>query len=141
MFAYEIDEDGRQLQGRSIKTVLPYHVEFKCSHRDVLEYGFQLTEDGSLYLTYEQHIVPYMEYCVGYSKGIVTDTIVAYICNSDTVFMVERARASSIPIFFRASYVVSAVCLALTLLLYNTLPSLRSTRNYSVKCYLYHQFV
>ncbi|CAI6354705.1 unnamed protein product [Macrosiphum euphorbiae] len=140
MHAYEIDGDGRQV-GRSNKTVLPHPVEFKCSHRDMLEYGFQLSEDDSLYLTYEHRYVPFKEYCVGYSEGIVTDTIVAYICNADTVFMVERTRASSIPIFFRASYVVSAVCLALTLLIYTTLPSFRNIRNYYVKCYLYHQFV
>ncbi|XP_029347146.1 G-protein coupled receptor Mth2-like [Acyrthosiphon pisum] len=71
----------------------------------------------------------------------VTDTIVAYICDADTVFMDKRARASSIHLFYRASYVASAVCLALTLLVYNILPSLRNNRNYYVKCYMSHLFV
>ncbi|XP_003242344.1 uncharacterized protein LOC100574667 isoform X1 [Acyrthosiphon pisum] len=138
MSAYEIDEDGRQV-GRSNRTVLPYYVKFNCPHRDMLSYGFQLTEDGRLYLTYEHHIVPHTEYCVGYSQ--VTDSIVAFICDADFVYMVERARARSIPVFCRASYVASAVLLALTLLVYNTLPSLRNIHNYFVKCYMSHQFV
>jgi len=137
MSAYEVDEHGRQ--ARSNRTVLPYHVEFKCSHRDVLNYGFRLTEDGSLYLTYEHHIVPPTEYCLGYSQ--VTDRVVAYICDADFVYMVERARAISIPIFCRASHVASAVCLALALLAYGTLPSLRDDSNYYVKCYMSHQLV
>ncbi|CAI6356682.1 unnamed protein product [Macrosiphum euphorbiae] len=137
MSAYEVDEYGRQ--ARSNRTVLPYHVEFKCSHRDVLNYGFRLTEDGSLYLTYEHHIVPPTEYCLGYSQ--VTDRVVAYICDADFVYMVERARAISIPIFCRASHVASAVCLALALLAYGTLPSLRDDSNYYVKCYMSHQLV
>ncbi|XP_008188613.2 probable G-protein coupled receptor Mth-like 12 [Acyrthosiphon pisum] len=129
MSAYGIDEGD---------LVLPYYEEFKCSHRDILDDGFNLVSDG-LYLINEDQYVTFTEYCVGYSQ--VTDSIVAYICDADTVFMDKRARASSIHLFYLASYVASAVCLALTLLLYNTLPSLRNTQNYYVKCYVQHQFL
>eukprot|EP00102_Acyrthosiphon_pisum_P007415 XP_003242354.1 PREDICTED: uncharacterized protein LOC100568757 [Acyrthosiphon pisum] len=152
MFAYLTNEGGTPVyqskyirppsKALSNKKVEPYYAKFKCSHRDMLEYGFQLTEHGNLYLTYEDHLVLQSKYCVGYSQGIVTDTIVAYICDADTVFMDKRsARASSIHLFYRASYVASAVCLALTLLVYNILPSLRNNRNYYVKCYMSHLFV
>ncbi|CAI6356216.1 unnamed protein product [Macrosiphum euphorbiae] len=121
--------------------VEPYYEEFKCSHRDMLDYGFLLIRGGSLYLTYENYIVPPTEYCLGYSQGIVTDTVVAYICDANTVFMDKRAAgATSIHSFYWASYVASTVCLAFTLLMYNTLPSLRNNSNYYVKCYMSHEF-
>ncbi|XP_008188618.1 uncharacterized protein LOC100568573 [Acyrthosiphon pisum] len=82
MSAYGIDEDD---------LVLPYYEEFKCSHRDILDDGFRLTTNG-LYLINEDQYVPLTEYCVGYSQ--VTDSIVAFICDAHTVFMVKRAIAS-----------------------------------------------
>ncbi|XP_016657336.1 uncharacterized protein LOC100166298 isoform X2 [Acyrthosiphon pisum] len=123
----------------SDNTVLPYYVEFNCSHGDKVNFEFVLTVNGSLYLFDEDLYVPDTEYCVEYSP--VAKGNVVFICDVNAVFKIPRVRDSSIPLFHRASYVASAVCLALTLLVYNILPSLRNIRNYYVKCYIGHQFV
>eukprot|EP00102_Acyrthosiphon_pisum_P011199 XP_008179847.2 PREDICTED: G-protein coupled receptor Mth2 isoform X2 [Acyrthosiphon pisum] len=119
--------------------VLPYYLDFKCLGRGMVSHGFLLTTDGTLFLNGEFQVIPGTEYCVEYSP--VADKIVAFICDIDTVFEIPRVRESSIPLFYRASYVASTVCLALTLLVYNILPSLRNIRNYYVKCYMSHQLL
>jgi len=80
MVVYKTNIDGKPIfQSSRVNSkellnnkVRPYYEKFKCSHRDMLDYGFQLTINGSLYLTYEDHLVPHTEYCVGYSQGIVS---------------------------------------------------------------------
>ncbi|XP_003242341.1 G-protein coupled receptor Mth2 [Acyrthosiphon pisum] len=140
MSAYETDEDGRPI-GSSNSTVLPYYLELKCSRRYKVYNRFQLTVDGSLYLNDEDQLVPDTEYCVEYQVSIFGRKIVTSMCAVDTVFEIRQTSYESIPLFYRASYVASAVCLVLTLILYNTLPSLRNIRNYYVKCYMHHQFL
>ncbi|XP_008184661.1 uncharacterized protein LOC100162913 [Acyrthosiphon pisum] len=120
------------------KTLLPYHVEFSCLHGGINRQWFILATDGRLYFVFDDLFIPDTEYCVDYSP--VDNNIVALVCNDDPMFVITRP-GNSIPLFYRASYVASVVCLALTLLVYNTLPSLRNVSSYYVKCYVGHQLV
>jgi len=139
MTAYKLDEDGRPSSG-SNNRVLPYYLKINSFHEDYKTYHeFRLTTDGRLFLPSNGHFVHYTEYCVGYSQ--VTDSIVAFIWEADNVFVGTHVRDNSTPLFYQTSYVASAVCLVLTLFLYNILPSLRKIHNYYVKCYMHHQFM
>ncbi|XP_060857061.1 G-protein coupled receptor Mth2-like isoform X2 [Metopolophium dirhodum] len=131
IFAYETDADGRPV-GQSNSTVLPYNIEPRCFTKQMDEDGFTLTTDGSLYLTGDVQRIPETEYCVEYyakAGAQVVAVLQAFVCGKDT-------RDSWVYKFIRASDVASVVCLVLTLLVYNTLPSLQNSRNYYVKFYM-----
>ncbi|XP_003242502.2 G-protein coupled receptor Mth2 [Acyrthosiphon pisum] len=131
MSTYKTDADGR-LVGQSNSTVLPYNVELRCFPKQMLKDGFMLTMNGSLYLTGNGKLVPDFRYCVDYyadAGAQVAAVLQAFVCD-------ENSHDSWVYIFIRASDVASAVCLTLTLFVYNTLPSLQNSRNYYVKFYM-----
>ncbi|CAI6354342.1 unnamed protein product [Macrosiphum euphorbiae] len=136
MFAYETDADGRTA-GRSNSTVLPYNDEPRCFTKQMVKDGFILTTDGSLYLTDDRQRVPDVLYCVDYyaeASAQVDSVLQAFVCGDDI-------RNSWVYIFIRASDMASVVCLVLTLLVYNILPSLQNSRNYYVKFYMICELV
>jgi len=131
MSAYETDADGLPV-GQSNSTVLPYNVEPRCFTKQMVKEGFMLTTDGSLYLTGDSQLVPGVLYCVEYyaEAGAQVDAVLqAFVCGEDT-------QNSWMFIFLMVNSMASIVCLALTLLVYNTLPSLQNSRNYYVKPYI-----
>eukprot|EP00102_Acyrthosiphon_pisum_P020380 XP_016657590.1 PREDICTED: G-protein coupled receptor Mth2 isoform X6 [Acyrthosiphon pisum] len=131
MSANETDSDGRPV-GLSNSTVLPYNVELRCFTKKMVKDGFMLTTDGSLYLTGDRQRVPDVLYCVEYyakASEQVAAVLQAFVCGNDT-------SGSWFKLFIRANSLASIVCLSLTLLVYNTLPSLQSSRNYYVKPYI-----
>jgi len=131
MSAYETDANGRP-EGLSNSTVIPYYLQLKCSNRDKVDDGFMLTTDGSLYLNGDGQRVLETGYCVEYyaeADAQVVAELQAFVCGKAT-------RDTLVYKFIRASDVASAVCLVLTLLMYNTLPSLQNSRNYYVKFYI-----
>jgi len=132
MSAYETDADGRPV-GLSNSTVLPYNVQPRCFTKQLMvKNEFILTTDGSIYFTSDSKRVPDDWYCVDYySEAGAQEAAVpqAFVCG-------ENKRDSWIYKFIRASDVASVVCLAITLLVYNILPSLQNSRNNYVKFYM-----
>jgi len=136
MSAYETDADGRPV-GQWNNMVLLYNVEPRCSSKQMAKDGFMLTTDGSLYLTGGHQCVPDDWYCVKYySEAGAQEAAVlqAFVCGGDT-------SDSWFNFFLMANSLASIVCLAFTLLVYNTLPSLQNSRNYYVKPYLVCELV
>jgi len=118
--------------GQSNSTVLPYNVEPSCITKQMVKDGFVLTTDGSLYLTGDRKREPDVLYCVEYyaeAGAQVATVLQAFVCGDDT-------RDSWFNLFLLANSMASVVCLALTLLVYNTLPSLQNSRNCYVKPYI-----
>ncbi|CAI6359525.1 unnamed protein product [Macrosiphum euphorbiae] len=131
MSAYETDADGLPV-GQSNSTVVPYNVEPRCFTKQMVKDGFMLTTDGSLYLTGDHQRVPDVLYCVEYyaEAGAQVDAVLqAFVCGEDT-------QNGWMFIFLMVNSMASIVCLALTLLVYNTLPSFQNSRNYYVKPYI-----
>ncbi|XP_060860068.1 G-protein coupled receptor Mth2-like isoform X2 [Metopolophium dirhodum] len=133
LFVYEIDVDW---VSRSNSTVLPYYTKGSCSISHVLLDSFILSMDGSLYRINEDRLVPDMDYCVEYyakAESLVADGILAIICVHDKA---EDTQSSLKDFLFLATLVPSIVSLALTLLVYATLSSLRNVHGYYVMCYV-----
>ncbi|XP_060857066.1 G-protein coupled receptor Mth2-like isoform X2 [Metopolophium dirhodum] len=136
MSAYETDADGRPV-GQSNSTVLPYNVEPSCITKQMVKDGFVLTTDGSIYLTGDRKRVPDVLYCVEYyaeAGAQVATVLQAFVCGDDT-------SDSWFDLFLLVNSLASIVCLALTLLVYNTLPSLQNSRNCYVKPYIVCELV
>jgi len=139
MSAYETDADGRPV-GPSNSTVLPYYVRLRCSKRDMVDDGFMLTTDGSLYRTNDGQRIPDTGYCVEYYAAagpMVAASLQAFVCalNTRTPASAVDTRGSWKYLITLAGFVPSVVCLALTLLVYATLSGLRNGHGYSVMCY------
>eukprot|EP00102_Acyrthosiphon_pisum_P020376 XP_016657586.1 PREDICTED: G-protein coupled receptor Mth2 isoform X1 [Acyrthosiphon pisum] len=136
MSAYETDADGRPV-GQSNSTVMPYNLEPRCFTKQMVKDGFILTTDGSLYLTDESKRIPEVLYCVEYyaeAGAQVAAVLQAFVCDDDT-------SGSWFNLFITVNSLASIVCLAFTLLVYNTLPSLQNGRNNYVKPYIAMELV
>jgi len=147
---YETHTDGSPSEVLSNNTLRPYYNELSCTTVQYHEFeGYKMVENGSLYSLDKEQYIWDREYCVDYiiDKSGFYD-LYALICVNDTKSTTDntttlltggnwKLSTSSIEII----KVVSAVCLALSLLVYNTLPSLRNIRNYYVKWYIGNLFV
>jgi len=138
MPAYETDADGRP-SNKSNSTVLPYYLAVNCPRIQVMG-GFKLTTNGSLYINRENQHIPNTEYCVEYyakAGPLVDADLQAFVCAGDEPqSSAEDTRGSWRYIINLAGLLPSVVCLALTLLVYAALPSLRNVHGYYVMCYV-----
>ncbi|CAI6355806.1 unnamed protein product [Macrosiphum euphorbiae] len=136
MSAYETDADGRPV-GRSNSTVLPYKLNLQCSRKRMVKDVFMLTTNGSLYLTGDGQRLPDTRYCVEYYNEA---RLQAFVCADDgelpAIAKDTRGNLNWLLFSIRYSNIASPVFLALTLLVYNILPSLRNTHNYYIQCYM-----
>ncbi|XP_060860065.1 probable G-protein coupled receptor Mth-like 11 isoform X1 [Metopolophium dirhodum] len=96
--------------------VLPLFANVQCFNKKILKEGFILTTDGILYLSEKSRF----------------QNLMADICNK----YAEGSISSRHYFLILSGYVTSVVCLALTLLVYATLPSLRNVHGYYVMCYI-----
>ncbi|XP_016658561.1 G-protein coupled receptor Mth [Acyrthosiphon pisum] len=133
---YETDWGGSPA-GRSNNTVLTYW-DGQVSHKfQTIESTFMLTTDGNLHLIDEgdEWIVPNTEYCLGYYAGD------GPLEAADLLVFVYPNAKRPVNYIFWVTYLPSVVCLALTLIVYATLPYLRNAHGHYVMFYMACQLV
>ncbi|KAL4103466.1 hypothetical protein QTP88_018843 [Uroleucon formosanum] len=126
--AYETDAEGRPV-GLSNISVLSYNVILQCVQKVMVMDGFKFTTDGSLYHTVLGKHVPDTGYCLdNYAEDVLslTSGLRAIMCHTKPPFT----------LLDQICHMSSAVCLALTLLVYAKLSYLRNVHGYYFMCYI-----
>ncbi|CAI6356357.1 unnamed protein product [Macrosiphum euphorbiae] len=141
MPVYETDADGRpvRLSNRTKSSNLIFNP--KLSNMEILKKDvFMLTTDGSLYRTDKKKLVMDTNYCVEYIDTTLSEeafhAFIIWDNETESSAMAKDKRGSWMYLISQASYVTSAVCLALTLLVYAKLSYLRNVHGYYVMCYM-----
>eukprot|EP00102_Acyrthosiphon_pisum_P018925 XP_016656135.1 PREDICTED: G-protein coupled receptor Mth2-like isoform X2 [Acyrthosiphon pisum] len=130
--AYETDAGGSPAS-LSNNTVLPWNIDDQCQRFWTKYNNFMLTTDGNLHIFTEvgEWIIPIMEYCVEYfafDGPLEASDLMAYVC--------PNAKPPAFSFVFWVIFTTSIVCLALTLIVYTTLPYLRNAHGYYVMFYM-----
>lgn len=132
---------------RSDRAALPYYERLNCSNRDkLLADEFVLTADGSIYRPGPGVRVPASRYCLeneqreerlaGAAASGAASAIRAYVCAESYSPDAHDSAGSWKYVLTLAGFVPSIVCLALTLVVYAALSSLRNVHGYYVMCYV-----